>query len=165
MNGSWRNAVKKSDESILCKQCRKKTLKFPTKNYSQPRKFCCHKCATDFYKENFPQGKDHHLWKGSSASYITQHQWIQRNYGKASKCEDCSTTKAKRYHWANISGRYLRKISDYKQLCVSCHLKFDHSNKHGDKCRRGHTRPPEAERKYPSGKWKQCSQCRRAAKK
>ena len=30
-----------------------------------------------------------------------------------------------RYHWANVSGKYLRDISDWIQLCVKCHKQFD----------------------------------------
>lgn len=143
---------------VKCKNCSKKFNKYRFGSYDEPRKFCCHKCATDFYKENFPQGKKHHLWKGKKASYITQHQWINRNCGKANKCEDCNVKRAKRYHWANISGKYKRNVSDYKQLCVSCHLKYDHLKQYGDKCRNGHTRPPENERISKYG-WKECREC------
>lgn len=121
--------MKKSERKIKCKQCGKETLKYPNLSYNEPRKFCCHKCFTDNYKEYYPQGSKHHLWKGKDALYITQHQWIARNYGKANKCENCHTKTAKRYHWANISGEYRRNLKDYKQLCVSCHRKFDYCRK------------------------------------
>jgi hypothetical protein len=153
--------VKKSEMKIKCKQCNKEIFKFPNLNYNEPRKFCSHKCFSDYYKENYPQGEKHHLWKGNKASYITQHQWIARNYGKASKCVECGTKKSKRYHWANISGNYQRDVKDYKQLCVSCHIKFNHINKYGDKCRRGHIRISKEGLRYKNGKWKECPECRR----
>lgn len=146
---------------VICKNCGKETNKFRYGNYSEERKFCCHKCATDYYKKHFPQGDKHHLWKGKNASYITQHQWINRNYGKASCCEMCRKKLVGKFHWANISGKYLRNIKDYKQLCVSCHIKFNHIQKYGDLCRNGHPRPPESERKGKNGKWKECPFCRR----
>lgn len=33
--------------------------------------------------------------------------------------------KKRYFQWANISGEYLRIVSDWKQLCVKCHKKFD----------------------------------------
>lgn len=32
-------------------------------------------------------------------------------------------------HWANISGKYLRDITDWVRLCVSCHKYFDKQKK------------------------------------
>lgn len=62
-------------------------------------------------------------WKGDSVGYGGLHQWVYKNLGKAIKCEN--GCMAKRYEWANISGEYKRDLDDFKQLCKSCHLKFD----------------------------------------
>ena len=72
-------------------------------------------------------GSEHPHWKGESAGYYTKHKWIYLHYGKASKCEnrDCSYENPKRYDWANISHKYKRDISDYMQLCPSCHTRYD----------------------------------------
>ena len=66
-------------------------------------------------------------WRGDTASYAAKHIWINKHYGKADRCEniDCSSILPKRYEWANISGKCLRKRSDYIRLCPSCHRKAD----------------------------------------
>lgn len=64
-------------------------------------------------------------WKGAKASYSAIHHWVRRKLGKACKCELCGTSEIRKYHWANISGQYRRDLSDYFQLCVPCHKKYD----------------------------------------
>lgn len=83
-------------------------------------------------------GKKNHKWKGNKVGYIALHDWIKRYYGKASKCEseDCAYKNPRLYHWANISGKYKRDISDWKQLCPSCHKKMDW--RPSKFCRNGH---------------------------
>ena len=73
-------------------------------------------------------GTKNHKWKGNKASYAAKHIWIFTNYGKATKCEQCGATN-RMIHWANISDQYKRKRSDWKQLCVPCHSKFDKNKK------------------------------------
>ncbi len=72
-------------------------------------------------------GPDHPNWKGDKVSYRSLHYWVQRHLGKPKKCEDCGITdlRPRQYHWANISGKYMRDLSDWKRLCVKCHRKFD----------------------------------------
>ncbi len=74
-------------------------------------------------------------WKGEKASYKAKHKWLYKNFGKASLCENkeqrlldfkCSET-CKLYEWANKSGEYLRDRTDFFQLCISCHRKYDFS--------------------------------------
>ena len=64
-------------------------------------------------------------WKGMKASYRAVHMYIDKLLGKPRLCAECGTTKAARYEWANISGKYLRDESDYIRMCKSCHVKFD----------------------------------------
>jgi len=59
--------------------------------------------------------------------YLQIHYWIRKLYGNAYYCSNDKLHKAKRYHWANISGKYKRDINDYKQLCSSCHVKMDYT--------------------------------------
>lgn len=66
-------------------------------------------------------GKNHPHWKGNFVGYGALHDWVARKLGKPSKCERCKTKIAKKYEWANKSGRYLRKINDWIRLCNSCH--------------------------------------------
>lgn len=64
-------------------------------------------------------------WKGKNASYYAIHAWVARHRGRPQKCEHCGTTKYRRYHWANKSGKYLRELTDWIRLCVPCHNKYD----------------------------------------
>lgn len=77
-------------------------------------------------------GSQTNAWKGMRASYTAKHHWLLDNFTKKGVCEDCG--KKSLTHWANISGEYQRDIKDYKELCVSCHKKFDF----GFLCKRGH---------------------------
>lgn len=65
--------------------------------------------------------------KGNN-NYFNIHQWIKRNYGKASKCENlnCQYKNPKRFEWALKKGfEYERNLANYIQLCVSCHRYYD----------------------------------------
>jgi len=64
-------------------------------------------------------------WKGEEASLVAKHAWIKVRAGRPNYCEKCKTTTAKKFEWANISGKYKRDVTDYLRLCSSCHLKFD----------------------------------------
>lgn len=69
-------------------------------------------------------------WKGNNVGYDGLHRWVKRYLGKPQECEHCNTTTAKKYEWANKSGLYLRDLTDWLRLCVSCHRKYDgHSQK------------------------------------
>lgn len=70
-------------------------------------------------------GKNNGNWNPNRDSYYIVHHWVNETLGKPNKCEDCNTTNAKRYEWANISKQYLKDISDWKRLCRSCHTIFD----------------------------------------
>lgn len=77
------------------------------------------------------------MWKGGNASYYAIHIYLKNYYGKASKCENPVCTyprtnskgvyleKPLRYEWACITGKYSRKLEDYRQLCPSCHRQYD----------------------------------------
>lgn len=58
------------------------------------------------------------------SSYHTIHNWVYKMGGKASKCELCSV-KGSTYHWSNKSGDYKQDMSDWWELCVKCHHKYD----------------------------------------
>lgn len=82
-------------------------------------------------------------WKGMNAGYVAKHAWITRRNGKPKQCLRCGVrcdpNHPKKIQWANISGNYLRRSSDYMALCASCHKKLDYRRRYGNKCRRGHT--------------------------
>lgn len=66
-------------------------------------------------------------WNPDRNSYFVLHNWVVEQLGKPLKCETCLTTSAKRFDWANISGKYKRNLKDWKRLCRSCHLKLDYT--------------------------------------
>lgn len=72
------------------------------------------------------------MWKGDKIGYWGIHAWIKREYGSPKKCDDCGTTTAKKFEWANISKKYIRDISDWKRLCTKCHNSFDNANAKGE---------------------------------
>jgi len=86
--------------------------------------------ATEFRKgDKRIVGKNNWNWKGEKSSYTAKHQWIRRKYGQPQECEICGTTENRMYHWANISGQYKHKKSDWMRLCVPCHKKYDNEKK------------------------------------
>jgi DNA-directed RNA polymerase subunit RPC12/RpoP len=68
-------------------------------------------------------GEKHWNWKGNNVKYRGLHKWVQNHLGKATKCVNDLTHKSTRYHWANISQKYKRDFTDWRQLCPSCNLK------------------------------------------
>ncbi len=77
------------------------------------------------YKHNM-MGVKHPNWKGEEASYLAKHNRIKVRFGKADKCEGKNCKKiTKFYEWANKSGLYLTKRSDWIKLCRSCHRSYD----------------------------------------
>lgn len=69
-------------------------------------------------------GDAHPNWKGNEADYSTQHSWIGRRKPKSGQCSACGVTGVST-EWANISGEYKRDVSDYEELCISCHRRLD----------------------------------------
>ena len=80
-------------------------------------------------------GENHPAWKGDSCGYSSIHDWVKRQTERPSECEDCSVPDRRilqshgveigYLHLANISGKYLREITDWKYLCPRCHSKLD----------------------------------------
>jgi hypothetical protein len=67
-------------------------------------------------------------WKGDGATYSSLHLRVQVARGRPSLCDHCRSTTAKRYEWANVSGKYA-DLNDYIRLCKSCHVRFDNSRR------------------------------------
>ncbi len=62
-------------------------------------------------------------WKGDNICNSSLHIWIRNNKPKPEYCENCHQTPP--HDVANISGKYLRDIADYKWLCRKCHMVED----------------------------------------
>jgi len=69
-------------------------------------------------------GDKNSQWKGIDASYSSFHKRIYTIKGAPSYCEICETTKAKKFEWANLTGKY-NDVNDYKRMCSKCHKKYD----------------------------------------
>lgn len=70
-------------------------------------------------------GSQNPHWLGTRASYRAVHKWVQHRLGTPKICDNCGTKKAKRYEWANLSGKSLRDLGDWARLCKSCHSLID----------------------------------------
>ncbi len=84
---------------------------------------------------NWSEG-NRNAYKSGGVGYQGIHAWVRKMLGRPSLCEDCGTTVAKRFEWANISGQYLRDLSDWKRLCPKCHHKMDNITAKGWETRR-----------------------------
>lgn len=69
--------------------------------------------------------ENNHNWKGDNVGYSGVHNWLSKQFGKATLCEFDKSHKAKRFEWAHIRKEYTRNRKDYIQLCPSCHRKYD----------------------------------------
>lgn len=95
--------------------------------------------ATEFSDNNIagrvealPRGKSHWRWE-EKPSYGAVHAWVAKQLGKPKVCSKCGFTSdnGRQFHWANISGKYLRDLTDWVRLCVSCHFKIDKIHERG----------------------------------
>jgi len=68
-------------------------------------------------------GEKNGMWKGEKVSYRTLHQYIRRHFATPKLCQNCNRKKP--LEIANISGKYYRKIEDYKWVCRRCHMVED----------------------------------------
>lgn len=74
-------------------------------------------------------GEEHANWRGEAVGYSTLHAWVRRHKEKSGVCSECGaavgTARFSGTEWANVSGRYLRDLDDYVELCISCHRRQD----------------------------------------
>lgn len=64
-------------------------------------------------------------------TYRGKHKRVENLRGKPRLCENCGTTTAMRYEWANVSGNY-DDPNDFIRLCVLCHRKRDWKPTHSE---------------------------------
>ena len=86
---------------------------------------CSRDCFYQRLRQITPKGSEHPNWKGDEVGNGALHDWVRSELGRPRYCENCKTTKAKKFEWANISGLYKRNVKDWKRLCTKCHHKFD----------------------------------------
>lgn len=60
--------------------------------------------------------------------YENIHQWLRRNFKKSGVCTKCKLKK--KTEWALKKGKkYARDIKLFSEMCLSCHRKYDYSEK------------------------------------
>lgn len=124
--------MKATDRFKYCLNCGKKFYNpygFSLKQWLKT-KFCSRKCFGAFDgKQRVGMDESRHAhWKGDKVGYYGIHDWMTKHYGQPVGCEECGLNDPKRqYHWANLSGNYLRDRNDFKRMCVSCHRKYDYA--------------------------------------
>jgi len=117
----------------ICPQClyvKCKTSKLCQKCFLQNKKGTKHSKETKAKMSLARSGENNPRWS-DNISYRGIHHWISRCLGKPKKCVNCKNTELshRQYHWANISGKYKREISDWQRMCASCHKYFDKKQK------------------------------------
>ena len=119
-----------------CKNCRNKFyVRKDHKNYYQ--KYCSNFCKVQAqHKQGLIgfelKGEKNPSWAGNKITYKGIHHWLNREFGKAKKCENCRTRKAKLYEWSKLKNKqYKRKRENFWQLCRSCHIIYDWSKRYG----------------------------------
>lgn len=68
--------------------------------------------------------------KMTLSEYRMLHYWVERELGKPNKCETCLTEEDRRYMWANLSGEYMKDVTDWRRLCGPCHAALDGLGSH-----------------------------------
>lgn len=79
-------------------------------------------------KKRNQEGSNNDSWKGDEAGYSALHYRVIKERGQPSFCEYCKTSEAKRYEWANLTGKF-EDVNDYIRLCCSCHKRLDRGTK------------------------------------
>lgn len=98
----------------------------PRLDYVRPTQFCDGFKHSQVTIQKFKAriGEKNPSWKGDFVSRAGLHIWLKRKLGSPLRCEICGASNT-RFAWANKSGKYLRKLSDWLQLCYFCHWHYD----------------------------------------
>lgn len=98
-----------------CLNCAIKFEVFPSWIRNGRGKYCGRSC---YLKSRLVNGKP---------TYVAVHFWLNKNYGKAIRCENPNCKKiSKRFEWAQLKGKPCDKNRDnFWQLCKSCHSYYD----------------------------------------
>jgi len=83
-------------------------------------------------KKGFQSKENNPSWKGKNVGYNALHQWVGNPLYMPTECTCCGNVS--RIDLANISGKYLRDLSDWEWLCrrsrmnKDCRINFRDSN-------------------------------------
>ena len=128
-----RRGTNKTPTTKNCQVCGKEMHKIYSESWKSwnKKKFCSRKCvkkganyrapSTAFEKGNKP-------WNimDSGYGYQAVHAWLRRKYKKNGVCKVCG--KKTKTQWANITGKYLKDIDNFVEMCRSCHYYEDLKN-------------------------------------
>jgi len=81
-------------------------------------------CRTCWKITSANRDKDNPNWSGDLVGFHGVHTWVRRRKIKPKLCSRCKKKK-KKLDLANISGKYLRDVNDYKWICRKCHMSED----------------------------------------
>lgn len=123
----------KTGEDLKCIQC-SKIFYVPgwRMKDSKRGKYCSKECADRaregkcYSKPPVHIGSKNPMWKGNDVGYSPLHRWVRRWKGSPKFCSNCGSTEY--LTWASISREYKRDLSDWKQLCQGCNLRYDHGH-------------------------------------
>jgi len=123
------------------KICDKCFIKYNTEDKRQ--KYCSKKCSILAHSR-----EGHPMWKDNNIGYGGIHDWLQDNFPKPEKCENCGKRGEKNngkwnIEWAKLKNKeYERKRENFWKLCHKCHSKYD-----GLGNKKGHIFSEETKRK------------------
>jgi hypothetical protein len=97
---------------------------------SRPSHSATHRAKIGASRKGKVQGVSHPKWKGDRPRYNAVHAYLNRKFPKTGKCDECK--RPKRTQYALITGRvYSRNREDYRELCSSCHVRYDDAARGG----------------------------------
>jgi len=111
---------------LECKICHK--IFYVKESRKNKAKYCSSKCygiSKIGKKIYYCRGKNNWQWKNDNElKYSSLHDWIRAKKGRAGdkKCLHCGKQAM---DWANVDGKYRRRLKDFISLCRSCHIKYD----------------------------------------
>lgn len=78
------------------------------------------------WKKWNPKDDVNPAWKGDLVKYGGLHDWIRSKLGAPLECTICEKKSggSRMFHWHNISGDYLRDLSDWIRVCAKCHKRL-----------------------------------------
>lgn len=116
----YNKGLKLVGEYRQCLRCKKECWFNKARILKGGGKYCSRDCSN---KSTALKGEKSHNYK-KKVGYYAVHDWLQVNFGKASKCEECGSDK--NVQWAKLKGKtYLRKRENFWQLCAKCHVYYD----------------------------------------
>ena len=101
-----------------------------TKEKWKTARFCSHSCRNVVTKNRLGH-------TNKNVGYSGLHKWVRRHLGKRPLiCEVCGEIGVENgrnwsIHYANIDGRYKRRLKDWLRLCTRCHRRHDKKLRNG----------------------------------